>query len=588
MLTRRQIELLMLLLGRAESMKGREIADHFHVTSRTVRNDIQEINAFLKEYEIKISADKKEGYFLSETDSLRLRTNKIIENLSAGMDFELPQTGNERVVHLLCGMLFGNEYSIEDIEDLFYISSSAAHGDLKALSMLLNKKTFLKLHKEGNIYSVEGEESVCRSVISGIYTQRRNVMLEIKYSRFITGDESFWNVISFLTGVIMEYCESCGFELTGDSVYGMAVDIALTYQRNKQGFFIEPQEGRLRAYGEKLRNILCEKDAIFQSLNEDDWIYLQERLTAKEYLRNSPLKPSEKMRMCLESYCGLLSRYGISVEHREEVLEEMERILYRYRHRYYFNVTRKHEIFDNDPASYYMAQILKYYMEKAFPDLRLTKSESAVLSTVLRNTLSRNIRKTVIVSDASRWIIDELKKTLESEFGDYLQIDGAMSHYAYEKNRPECDCVISTEPLDSDGDRVIVTGRTLNERAFEQIRRYLRTDRGEMIVSETVRRAVSFEAGILEMIRALYMKKEIGSLDFGYIEKNLYQSFIGFGKDDILTVTFPLISANHLKEYIIHLQEPFEFDSGEYKQIRILVFPMDETDRINQHLRRIS
>ena len=84
------------------------------------------------------------------------------------------------------------------------------------------------------------------------------------------------------------------------------------------------------------------------------------------------------------------------------------------------------------------------------------------------------------------------------------------------------------------------------------------------------------------------MKKEIGSLDFGYIEKNLYQSFIGFGKDDILTVTFPLISANHLKEYIIHLQEPFEFDSGEYKQIRILVFPMDETDRINQHLRRIS
>ncbi len=588
MLERRQIEILMNFLSHSKAVKGHEIADRYHVTSRTVRNDIQAINEYLDEFDVRISADKKAGYFLSEENSLKLRREKVIEKISEGMDFELPQTSNERVVYLMYSMLFGNEYSSTDIEDLFYISPSAVYGNLKALENLLNKKTFLKLRKENNVYSISGTESDCRSVISGVYTQRRNVMLEIKYSRFITGDESFWNVIDFLSSVIMEYSAECGFDLIGDSVYGFAVDIALSYQRNKQGFRIEPQEGELNEYGLKLKKMLCEKDRIFELLEEDDYIYLQNRLAAKEYLNHPVLHISRETEECYQEYALLLKKFGIALKKETMMKLEMERIVFRQRRHYYFEVHRKHEIFDHDPDCYYLAQILKYYMEKKFPDIRLTKSDTAVLSVSLKGALIRPAMKAVIVTDASPWVAEEIRDKITGAFMQEIAVQDTMSHYAFERIHPSCECVISTEPLYRPDVPVIIIGRTVTEQTIETIRRRIQVDHKEVIAYSSMERSVSFEAAVLDQIRKLYVNQEIGSLDFEYIEKNLYQSFICFPKGNELVITFPLISANHLKEYAFSVKEPFAYDGREYTEFSLIVFPLNEINRINLHLLSVS
>lgn len=585
MLERRQIEMLIYLLSRSKAFKGREIADRFLVTARTVRSDIRAINSYLSEYGVKVSADKKDGYILKEEDRLKMRRERVIERLSENIDFELPQTSNERVVYLLYSMLFGNEYTSTDIEDLFYISPTAVYNDLKALEGLLFKKTPLRLNREGQIYSIIGKESECRSVISGIYTQRRNIMLEIKYSHFITGDESFWNVIDFLSACIMEYAESCGFDLIGDSVYGFAVDIALTYQRNKQGFVIEAQDAELNEYGRKLRDYLCRRDPVFCSLSDDDYIYLQNRLSAKEYLKGAILPVSEQTESCLLEFENLIGRFRIGLRKKEEVMTEMERIVFRQRYHYYFEVHRKHEIFDNDPDCYYLAQILKYYMEKTFPDIRMTKSDTAVLTVTMKGTLVHPPGKAVIVSDGSPWIIEEIRNMIAGSFSQQLQIADVMSHYTFEQKRPVCDCVISTEPLMDVNVPVIYIGRTVSAQTEETIRSALRVDREAVIVSASLEKSASFEAVILDRIRRLYIYREIGSLDFSYIEKNLYQSFICFPDKNVLMITFPLISSHHLRQYSFSVTEPFEYDGREYTEFRLIVFPLNEIERINLHLK---
>ncbi len=182
MLSRRQTELVLLLLNRADYIKGHEIAGILGVTGRTVRSDIQEINDYFSAYGIRISGDVKKGYCFSDEDIQKLHADLIFDLLAENMNFDYPENSNERIIWILFGLLFGNTYSNEELEDLLYVSHSAVRKDIQALNFLLNDKTGIRLGRKKDRYYIRAEESRIRDLISGIYTQRSNPVLQTKYS----------------------------------------------------------------------------------------------------------------------------------------------------------------------------------------------------------------------------------------------------------------------------------------------------------------------------------------------------------------------------------------------------------------------
>ena len=72
MFTRRQQKILELLLNNVQGMSGAKLSEHLEVSSRTIRNEIGEINRIWKDGSL-IKASKKTGYYIEEQyrDSVR-------------------------------------------------------------------------------------------------------------------------------------------------------------------------------------------------------------------------------------------------------------------------------------------------------------------------------------------------------------------------------------------------------------------------------------------------------------------------------------------------------------------------------------
>ena len=585
MLSRRETEVFLYLLRETGPLKGFEIAGHFHVTERTVRNDIREINQFLSEYGLQVSADRNRGYWFDEETKLAIQSRHILRENIDDFSYELPQTSNERVVYLLFNMCFGNDYSVDEIEELFYISRSAAISDIAKLERLLNKKLLMKLTLRENRYCIDEKESLIRSAVSGIYTQRRNDLLELKYSHFITGDESFWNVLSVLSEMITEFCEVMDFRLSGDSIYSFAVDIALTYQRVSQGYPIEDMGRGISKTGEALKKVMLTKDPGFGILSENDYVYLERRLYTKDYLENDPVPLSEPVKTAIRNFEKLLNRFDYSLDHSSgEIEHQIQKLVLRFRYGYYFNVPEKREICSQMPVYFYFAQVLKYFIEKENPDIRIRLSGLSILTLLLKKEMKMPEKHVILVTDANPWMARETEKRIFTEFSDELECSAIVSRYDYEMNQEQADLVISTEPLGSHTDHVLVH-RLTDRDDLERIRRKLVAPESRETDIREDSEAVSFESGVLELLRSLFNEKKIGCPDFEWLERNLYDIMVCCLAGDVLRITFPLISSNRMKVYGLELREPYVYAAKEYRKLEIYSFSLYETARMNAYFK---
>ncbi|MFT8319020.1 MAG: helix-turn-helix domain-containing protein [Sporolactobacillus sp.] len=64
-MNRRHRDIINLILNTEGYLTGNELARLRHVTIRTIRKDIKEINDLLKEYDAEIDSNIKKGYFLA-------------------------------------------------------------------------------------------------------------------------------------------------------------------------------------------------------------------------------------------------------------------------------------------------------------------------------------------------------------------------------------------------------------------------------------------------------------------------------------------------------------------------------------------
>ena len=105
---------------------GEELAGHLHVSARTIRNDINELNQSLTDTGVQITSKRSSGYLLESDDEQHL------EKLSQSSNSFLSR--DERVRHIafrLC--LSDTPINLYDLEDEMYISRTTLEHDLHAL-----------------------------------------------------------------------------------------------------------------------------------------------------------------------------------------------------------------------------------------------------------------------------------------------------------------------------------------------------------------------------------------------------------------------------------------------------------------------
>lgn len=147
---------------------GEELAGHLHVSARTIRNDINELNQTLNESGVQITSKRSSGYLLEADDEQNLKKLSQSSNSFLSRD--------ERVRHIafrLC--LSDTPINLYDLEDEMYISRTTLEHDLHGLRRkYILPDPHITFYRHRNHIQFEKDERKRRIILNRLFSENWN------------------------------------------------------------------------------------------------------------------------------------------------------------------------------------------------------------------------------------------------------------------------------------------------------------------------------------------------------------------------------------------------------------------------------
>ncbi len=140
MLNPRMTVILRHLLKAETAVTSEFLAKVLAVTSRTVRNDIKELETIVKEYGASIKSIRGTGYelVLHDEQNFRKLLYGIVEQEKENE--EMPIMPEDRVHYILKRLLLAENYiKLDSLADELYISRSTLQNDLKDVKTIFGR-----------------------------------------------------------------------------------------------------------------------------------------------------------------------------------------------------------------------------------------------------------------------------------------------------------------------------------------------------------------------------------------------------------------------------------------------------------------
>lgn len=219
----RQRKLLNYIQHRTDYVTGEELAKLLHVSARTIRNDITEMNHLLADWGIHIHSKRSWGYRLTAEDDALLK--------------ELSQTGQsflsreDRIRHIafrLC--LAEHPINLYDLEDEMYISHTTLEHDLEALrKKYILPAPHIDFHRAKNSISFGKDERKRRAILNKLFTENWNYNARGNtYYQYQYLEEEIVNLIMPIT---QHYLQKYNIILEDINMVILNLSIAIMYYR---------------------------------------------------------------------------------------------------------------------------------------------------------------------------------------------------------------------------------------------------------------------------------------------------------------------------------------------------------------------
>ncbi|WP_056990001.1 BglG family transcription antiterminator [Lacticaseibacillus camelliae] len=162
------------LLSSSETVRVAKLADELGVTTKTVRNEIKEINETLASE----SLDQIEVNKGVITSSLTKQTvNKLLRNIDKNQQSELYMTPEQRTKFILLEFMSTKEpLFLVDLQDAMQISKSTMDSDMREVRKIVQPYGLHIRTNPRSGVSVEGSERAIRMMFADVFTQQPNVL----------------------------------------------------------------------------------------------------------------------------------------------------------------------------------------------------------------------------------------------------------------------------------------------------------------------------------------------------------------------------------------------------------------------------
>lgn len=236
MLNPRMTVILRHLLKAETAVTSEFLGKVLAVTSRTVRNDIKELETIVKEYGASIKSIRGTGYelVLHDEQNFRKLLHGIVEQEKENE--EMPIMPEDRVHYILKRLLLAENYiKLDSLADELYISRSTLQNDLKDVKTIFGRYG-ITLEKRPNFgLKVKGDEFKLRLCMADhlLQTIESDISLDHTDLPIISKEH-----LTLIRNVIVERINTHNIRLSDIGLNNLIIHIAIAYHRIKSEKYV--------------------------------------------------------------------------------------------------------------------------------------------------------------------------------------------------------------------------------------------------------------------------------------------------------------------------------------------------------------
>ncbi|MBM7692123.1 lichenan operon transcriptional antiterminator [Peribacillus deserti] len=500
MLNTRMTAILRELMGAKSCITGEELAAAIEVTSRTIRNDMKELDTILSEHGGTIRSKRGTGYqLLIENEQSFLHFLKENFQKNPERDDNIPSLPEERVQYLIRRLLLSDQYvKLENLADEMFISKSTIQNDLRDVKKLLDLYG-IWLEKRPNYgIRLQGDEVNLRYCMSEYIFNRAGTHPDINKLgvSILTAEEM--QVIKHI--ILLQIKEHC-IALSDISLNNLVIHIAIAYKRIQNSNFVSLNPRQLEEIKNQMEYKVAERiiqnieDKLDVRFPEAEIAYIAIHLLGTRTMANLNTEEAAMHdttdpvihQLSLQIMEQVEEKLGLGIIDDQELLISLslhlKPALYRFRYKMNLRNPMLNQIKANYPIAF-EGGIIAGIVIKEVMDIDINEHEIGYIALHIgaameRRTMSSIPKKCLIICASGLGSARLLSYKLQSVFGTKIIIAGTIEYYKLQDFPIHTvDFIISTIPIsESIPVPVIEVNTFLGNNDFQKIESQLKTNK---------------------------------------------------------------------------------------------------------------
>lgn len=470
MLNSRITRILSELIAAKSIVTSGYLAHSIHVTSRTIRNDIKELEAVISKYGASIKSTRGTGYELKIKDDMVFR--QFLQELADKDSLQpgdIPDLPEERVRYLVKRLLYAGGYvKLEDIAEELYISKSTLQNDLRDVKKVF-KEYDICLEKRPNYgFKLKGEEFKLRLCIGDyLFKNKENEIDLVNTHENILPKEE----IDIIKTIIIEEITKNNITLSDIGLNNLLIHLVIAFNRMKDGNHVlleNEWEDILKQKEYKVAQQIVEvlEERLNTAIPQAEVAYVTIHLLGTKMLDLS-ISETEMESVLDEQIYSIVkvileridNELNLGIKHDQELVIAISLHLKPAINRYRYGINLPNPMLDdiksNYPIAFQAAVIAGMVLKKVTGNV-IHENEIGYLALHIGAAIENNKRsyqpkRCMIVCASGVGSARLLASKIKAKFGSMVEIVGTTEYYKISKMPLDnLDFVISTIPVHVD------------------------------------------------------------------------------------------------------------------------------------------
>ncbi|MFV0551373.1 MAG: BglG family transcription antiterminator [Anaerorhabdus sp.] len=427
MFSGRQVSIIKIILNNNLGVHGSVIADTLSVSSRTIRNEINEINKLFGK--ALILSNNKTGYSLNEQYKSEI---KLLLN-----DADDRNDGLLRSYEILGKVLFDAELQLEDLSEFMNYSSQTIRKDIQKLDQhLLSHYQISLIEVESEKIRIKASEEVIRETLFKILKDAitSNNTDYAKLLEVILDDGFKKELLDQVLDSIFTLCDECEIQISIENIKILQAAVVICIVRNEYNFTVENEK-------EIINPILLTLMSKVNNLNEKDLPLLQKLIHTFKIIKNDKsIEIHDFSRVVLDEFIDeVFDKYNLNLKESDDLYNNMlvhiEYMLRRIENGYELRNPIISDIKGKYPFAYEVSMLVVHIVYK-YKNRYILDDEVSYLAIYIEHFLENINEKirAVLVSSQRHSINQVLEKWIDTNFKNQIAIQKIldktrMQHY---------------------------------------------------------------------------------------------------------------------------------------------------------------